>query len=114
MFSWSNLLPKNELQSECHVFLFGSKTNKFCVFTFKKDAISKQSATMVSVTNKRAITKKANTDNFPAAVVVDLNGDLSIGGNHWKMKSSTRNLIINKDTLSKYFEAYDRKEMFGA
>ena len=102
MFSWSNLLPKNELQSECHVFLFGSKTNKFCVFTFKKDAISKQSATMVSVTNKRAITKRANTDNLPAAVVVDFNGDLSIG-NHWKIKSSTCNLVVKKNMLTKYF-----------
>jgi hypothetical protein len=102
VFSFSNLLPKQELQNECFVFLFGSKTNKFGLVSYKKDSMSKQSALIVSITNRKTVSKRLNTDSFSFAVTVDVYGSLSVGGNHWAMKPSTRNLMV-KETLSKYF-----------
>lgn len=68
---------------------------------------------MVSITNKKAVSKRQNADNLTSfAVQVDTYGALNIGSNHLTMKPSTRNLGV-KDTLNKYFESYDKKEIFG-
>lgn len=98
---------------ECFVFLFTTKTNTFGVISYKKDTISKQAALLFSIDNMKLVTKKLGADiSSILAVTVDTSSDLVIAYSHLRMKSSTKVLIV-KDATTKYFEQYDKKEIFG-
>jgi hypothetical protein len=65
------------------------------------------------VNNKKVVSKRPTGDSTTtAAVTVEFNGDLNIGNGHLKLKSSNRVLVV-KDVLGKYFEQYEKKEIFG-
>lgn len=91
------------------MIIFGTKTNQFGIISYKKDATSKQSALLFTTNNKKIATKRPNADNtVTQAVAVDYNGDLSIGSGHMRMKSNSK-VIIVKETLTKYFEVYEKR-----
>jgi hypothetical protein len=79
------------------------------VVSYKKDAISKQTALLFSISSQKIVSKRPTGDSVTAsAVSVEFNGDLNVGNGHLRMKSSNRILSV-KEVLGKYFEAYEKK-----
>jgi hypothetical protein len=77
----------------------------------KKDIISKQIVSIFSINNERIVNKSQRVE--ATGIAIDYQDNLLIGSSHMKFKLSSRILNV-KDNAMKYFEPYEKKEIYGS